>query len=57
MKRRDVIGGAALIMVSARFAAGDAQAKLKTLVVFSPGDLGSTLSAALQALVPTFLSE
>ena len=35
MKRRGVIVGAVLVMASARFVAGNAQQRLKTLAVFS----------------------
>jgi len=50
MKRRDVIVAGILMMASARFVAGDAQQRLKTLAVFSPPSSPSTLISALQAL-------
>ena len=50
MKRRDVIVGAVLVMASARFVAGAAQQRLKTLAVFSPPFDPPTLYSALQAL-------
>ncbi|WP_024519917.1 hypothetical protein [Bradyrhizobium sp. Tv2a-2] len=50
MKRRDVIVGAVLMMVSVRCIAGDAQQQLKTLAVFSPRFHASALISALQAL-------
>jgi putative tryptophan/tyrosine transport system substrate-binding protein len=50
VKRRDVIVGAVLVMVSARFVAGDAQQRLKMLAVFSPPFHLVTLFSTLQAL-------
>ena len=50
MKRRDIIMGAVLVMASARFVAGDAQQRLKTLALFSPPYYLSTLISRLQAL-------
>jgi putative ABC transport system substrate-binding protein len=50
MKRRDVIVGAVLMMVSVRCIAGDARQQLKTLAVFSPRFHSSALISALQAL-------
>jgi putative tryptophan/tyrosine transport system substrate-binding protein len=50
VKRRDVIVGAVLVMASARFVAGGAQQRLKTLAVFSPHFRLSTLISTLQAL-------
>jgi hypothetical protein len=37
MKRRDVIAGGVLMMASARFVAGEAQQRLKTLQCVSAG--------------------
>jgi putative tryptophan/tyrosine transport system substrate-binding protein len=50
VKRRDLIVGAVLVMASARFVAGDAQQRLKTLALFSPPLHLSRLISTLQAL-------
>ena len=54
MKRRDVIVGAVLVMASARFVAGDARQRLKTLAVFSPLDKASSALPRLHRITSSF---